>query len=349
MWRILRKDLILGPRSSFFLFAILLPVALTVILQLAFGALLAPHPRLALFDAGSSAIPAALARLQGFEVEVMQDEETLLRRVKANHFDAGLVLPQGFDEAVRYGGKPALPLLLSRESHASNRFLIRAQVLAAVREVVGDDAPADVELVTFGDAGVPLSLRLLPVIVFYALAMAGIFVPGSSLVEEKERGTLVALLVSPAKLSEVLVAKWVLGFSFASVMSAATLALNQALGPRPLEGLVVVAIAAALTSVLGLLVGVAAKDSAMLFGLIKGAGLLLFAPALFYLFPDWPQWVARVFPLYWIIEPIWRVSVMGEPIQVVWVEVAVALGLTGSLLFVVVQLSGRLRRRMAAG
>ena len=87
----------------------------------------------------------------------------------------------------------------------------------------------------------------------------------------------------------------------------------------------------------------------MLFGLIKGAGLLLFAPALFYLFPDWPQWVARMFPLYWIIEPIWRVSVMGEPIQVVWVEVAVALTLTGALLFVVVQLSGRLRRRMATG
>ncbi len=342
VWRVLHKDLALGPRSPFFLYTIILPVALTVLFQFAFGALFAPRPRLALVDEGASAMAASIAKAEGIELTVLEDAQALRRRVQANDFDAGLVLPLGFDEAVRGGERPPLPLLVGGESHASNRLLLQATVIDAVRELSGAAAPVEVELVTFGEEGLPLSLRLVPVIVFYALAMAGIFVPGSSLVEEKEQGTLMAISVTPTKVSEVLVAKWALGLAFASVMSAMTLLLNQAVGPRSLEVLLVIVVAAALTAMLGLLVGVVAKDSPMLFGLIKGAGLVLFAPALFYLFPDWPQWIAMLFPLYWIMEPIWQVSVMGVPLSSVWLEVVVALAITGSLLMLVVRLARRL-------
>lgn len=339
----MRKDLALGPRSPFLLMAVLLPLVLTVVLQSAFGTLFAPRLRLALFDPGSSAITAALERPAGLEVAVLQSAETLKRRVEANDFDAGLVLPPGFDEAVRGGQLPRLSLYFAGESYASNRFIIQAMVLDAVRAIGREDAPAEVQLVTFGEEGIPLSLRLVPMLVFYALAMAGIFVPGSSLVEEKERGTLMAVVVSPVKISEVLVAKWALGFSLAWGLSTVTLLLNQALGPRPMEALLVLAVAASLTSMLGLLVGVLSKDSAMLFGLIKGTGLILFTPALFYLFPDWPQWAAQVFPLYWVIEPVWRVSVLGEPVSGVWLELTVALVITTAVLGLALWLSARMK------
>ena len=54
IWKVLRKDLALGPRSSIFLWAIVLPFAMTLILQVAFGSLFDPEPRLGILDDGDS-------------------------------------------------------------------------------------------------------------------------------------------------------------------------------------------------------------------------------------------------------------------------------------------------------
>jgi ABC-2 type transport system permease protein len=192
-------------------------------------------------------------------------------------------------------------------------------------------------------------VRLVPVIVFYALAIAGVFVPASSLVEEKEQGTLMAMLVTPVRPSEVLVAKWLLGTLFASVMAMVTLVLNGAIGANWFEVAVVVLVAGALSSMIGLLIGLFARDSTVMFGLVKGMGAFLFAPALFYIFTEWPQWIARIFPLYWVIEPIWQVSIMGGSLSQVWFELLVALGITVALLPVALWLARRMQTQMAAG
>lgn len=343
-WKILRKDLALGPRSPVFLWAIVLPFALTLILQVAFGALFEPKPRMGIVDEGASAITSAMKRAEGIKVTVLDDEEELKRLVEANDLDAGLVLPAGFDDAVRAGEKPTLQFYISGESYASNRIILTVTTIDLVRELEGTPAPVTVKVVNFGEAGLPMSVRLVPVIVFYALVIAGLFLPGSSIVEEKEQGTLTAMLVTPVKTAEVLAAKWLLGLLLASVMAVATLALNGALGPNWLEVVAVALVAAALAGVLGVLVGVVAKDSAMMFGIVKGTGIFLFAPAIFYVFPEWPQWIAKLFPLYWIIDPIWQVSVLGEPISGVWQELAVAVGITVAL----GALAARLARRMEA-
>nr|MDA3935557.1 ABC transporter permease [Actinomycetota bacterium] len=60
IWKVLRKDLALGPRSPFFLYAIILPFALTLVFQVAFGSLFEPSPRLGIVDDGSSEITARI-------------------------------------------------------------------------------------------------------------------------------------------------------------------------------------------------------------------------------------------------------------------------------------------------
>lgn len=331
VWKLLRKDLALGPRSAVFLWAVVMPVALTLVLQVAFGALFDPEPRLGVVDRGDSAVTAAVTAMDGIAVTLLDDEAALRDRVEANDFDAGIVLPAGFDDAVRSGARPELRFWISGESHAANRIILTVAAIDLVREVEGRQAPVVVEVVSFGEEGLPISTRLIPLIVFFALVMAGLFLPASSLVEEKEQGTLTALLVTPVRPGEVLVAKWLLGVLLASVMATAMLALNGALTGNWLAVLVVVFVAAALSTMIGLLVGVVASDSAKMFAAVKGMGLFLFAPALFYVFPDWPQWIAMLFPLYWIIEPIWQVPVMGEPLAAVAGELGIALAITVGL------------------
>jgi len=65
---------------------------------------------------------------------------------------------------------------------------------------------------------------------------------------------------------------------------------------------------------LGLLLGTLAKRTMELLAAIKGIGALLFVPALVMLFPSIPQWISRVFPTYYIIDPIVKLTMMGEPL-----------------------------------
>ncbi len=330
--RILLKDFSVGPRKPFFIWALIMPFALTLLFQFAFGSLFEPKPRVGIVDLGDSVVTGAIQELEGFEVSILQDVDDLKESVEQHDLDAGLVLTAGFDNAVRDGGKPVLEFYISGESLASNRIVISITAIEMIRDLEGSEPPVDVQMVYFGEPGLPISIRLVPVIVFYALVMAGIWVPSSSLVEEKEKGTLTALLVTSVRVNEVLAAKWLLGFLFAVFLAAATLLLNQAFGPRPLEVMAVIIIAAALTSMIGLLIGIYSKTATMLFTLIKSLGIFLFIPVVFYLFPEWPQWVAKLFPLYWIISPIWEVSVMGEPLGSVWFEMLIAVAITLALI-----------------
>jgi len=325
---IVLKDFSVGPRKSFFIWALIMPFAMTFLFQFAFGSLFEPKPRLGLVDLGSSALIAEAQELEGFEVTIINSVDELLEKVEQHDIDAGLVLAAGFDEAVKAGEMPLLPFYMSGETLASNRIIIAVTAIEMIRALEGSEAPVEVETVYFGEPGLPISIRLIPLLVFYALVMAGMWVPSASLVEEKERGTLTAMLVTAARLNEVLLAKWLMGFLFAIFLAVVTLLLNSAFGPRPLEVIAVIVVAAALTSMIGLLIGVYSKTATMLFTLIKSLGFFLFIPVIFYIFPDWPQWIARFFPLYWIISPIWEVSVMGNSLSTVWFEMLVAVAIT---------------------
>lgn len=348
MLKVLRKDLALGPRSPIFLWMLVLPLSLTLILQVAFGSLFNPEPRLGIVDEGDSQITSEVEQMEGIDLTLLDDPEELKTQVEANDLDAGLILSAGFDQAVQDGEQPELQFYISGESYASNRVILSVTTIDLVREVEGKEAPVTVDVVSFGEEGLPISVRLVPVIVFYALVMAGIFVPGSNLVEEKEQGTLMAMLVTPVRIAEVLAAKWTLGALLASVLAAVTLLLNQALGANWAQVIVVVLVAAAMSSMIGLLIGTFAKDSTIMFGIVKGLGIFLFAPVIFYVFPEWPQWIAKLFPLYWIIEPIWQVAVMGGSLSDVWVELTVAVGITLALIPLIGLVARRVQTQMAA-
>jgi ABC-2 type transport system permease protein len=127
-----------------------------------------------------------------------------------------------------------LPLYVSGESLASDRVIVSVTTLDLVRAVEGRTTPVTVEVVSTGHgAEAPLAQRMVPLLVLMALLVAGVFVTSFSLVEERERRTLDAVLVTPAGVGDVLVAKAALGLVLAVAMAAVTLALNGALRGSP--------------------------------------------------------------------------------------------------------------------
>lgn len=347
-WRILLKDLRLGPRSPILLWAIIFPVVGTLLVQLVFGSLFAPQPRLGIVDEGGSQVAAAMAEVKGIELRLVDTEDGLTHLVKTNDLDAGLVLPAGFDEQVQAGEQPPLQFFVGGESLASNRLILAVTTLDAVRSVEGSTPPVDVAIVSTGDPLLPMSSRMMPLLVLFALLIAGVFVPAFSIVGERESGTMTAMLVSPARGVDVLAAKAVMGMLLGMLMALVTLWLNDALGGQPLALLLAIGVASVMLAEVGLLFGSSARDAKTLFALMKSVNILLFAPVIFYIFPDWPQWIAQVFPTYYIINPIFEVAVRDATLTDIAWQLVVAVVISLALVPLVVVMSRRMTQQVSA-
>jgi len=342
------KDLRMGPRSPLFLFAIILPVALTFLIVGVFGSLFAPSPRLGIVDEGDSAIVASASALDGIEVTTVTSVASLRQMVEANDLDAGLVLTEGFDAALAGGERPELSFFIGGESLASNRIILEVTALDLVRSATGADAPVDVEVLTLGDAeAIPIATRMVPLLMIYAVAIAGAFVPAASIVEEKENGAIHSVLVTPTTMREYLAGKSGLGIILAMATGAVTLLLNQAFGTNPLLLLAILLIASVMMAQLGLMAGMYSEDSNMLFALMKGGGILVFYPVVFYIWPNLPEWIAKIAPTYWFLEPIFEVGVRNAGLADVWVSMLVALAWIAVFALAVRATSRRFEQRVA--
>ena len=89
---------------------------------------------------------------------------------------------------------------------------------------------------------------------------------------------------------------------------------------------------------LGILLGAMVKYFTTLFGVWKFGGILLWAPAIVYLFPQIPEWIGRIFPTYYIIWPIIEISINGGSWPDIAVNVFILIGLN-ILLFSIVMLT----------
>jgi len=262
VWAVWRKDLALGPRSPLLLYVLALPLLVTLVVQGVFGQLGAAPPRLGVVaPEGGAAMLAALAEA-GVRVTLVADERVLLERVERHALTAGLLLPAGFERALRAGERPPLRLYVAGESLASDRVLV----------------------------------------------------------------TMAALLASPLSVGELLVAKGLFGGTLALLMGVVTLALQGMWRGDWLLLLPPLIVGAWMAAILGGLYGVWARDTKTLFALFKSLNLVVVAPALFYLFPEWPRGIAYLFPTFWVIDPLVAVALHGAGLVEVAGSLAVAVG-----------------------
>ena len=347
--QVLRKDLRMGPRSPVLRWLLILPLAIVLLVRVALGALFDPLPRLALADVGESQLAAAIVQRDDVALTRCPDAATVHALVASHDADAGLVLPAGFDDQLRGGARPLLDLRLSGESLPSTHAQLVVLLLDEVRAL--EDRPAPVEVVVHAPAasrGLPVPALIVFSLVLFVLLVAGLFTPAFLLVEEREQGTLSALLVTPATLPAVLLAKAVLGVLLAVALSYVTLALGGALSVPPLALFAALVLGAATCAAIGLLYGTLVSDTRTLYTLVKSLNVLLLGPLVFYFFPEWPQWIAKIFPTYWFIDPLARIALQGATFADVAGELAVAAAVVAALAVPIVWLGRRLEGRLAA-
>ncbi len=348
VWSLVSGDLRLGFRSPVILWVLIMPFVITFLMQVVFVALFDPQPRICIYNSGESAITSVFERIEGIRLSHAGSPAELEAYIENNNADLGLVIENGFDQALRDGRKPELEYFFSGGSLASNRIVISLLVLDVLREMENREAPVEVVLHT-GDEEevVPLTRKLIPAIVLLVLIITGIFVPAFLLVGEKEQGTMKALLVTPVTVSDILFSKALLGFTMTVTMCFITLMLNGALSGQPLALLATVVAGAVVCNAIGLIYGTLAGNAKTLYTLVKSLNILLVGPILFYLFTGLPQWIAKIFPTYWFIDPLYSITLKGADFSDVCFKLAIALVVGILLGIAVVPMSRRMQRKLA--
>ena len=309
---LLSKEILQGQKGFILLWALVMPILISLILSLIFGNLISEKPTLGVVDEGDSQIVRMLMDHDSVKYRDYDSLPDLKEAVESGSVDMGLVLPEGFDDAIKQSSKTELEVYVWGESLAKDRIIIAVVIGDLVREIAGQEAPVEIESIYLGEEeDIPWSDRLLPIIVLMAVFLGGVFIPATSLITEKEKKTLDALVVTPVSIQDVLISKGLFGVILSVFSGIVVLLLNQAFGTHPLLLVMLLVLGALMAAEVGLICGVVFKDFNTLFAVWKSGGILLFGPAVIYMFPQIPQWIGRIFPTYYLIEPIITLTQKG--------------------------------------
>jgi ABC-2 type transport system permease protein len=346
---LLQKEIIQGPKNFIFIFGLVMPVILTLVLSLVFGSFFSGKPRLGVVDLGDSQVMTILNENPALSIRSYETADALEDAAERGAIDLGMVLPAGFDSQIQSGEQTELTTYMWGESLMEHRITLGTAIVQAVRQAAGQEAPVEVQQIVVGDiAAIPWEQRVLPLMVLVAMMMAGLMVPATSLVTEKAKHTLSALSVSPTTLLEIFAAKGLLGLFMSLFGGVMILVLNRLFTGQTLLLLFVLLLGSIFSALLGVLLGAIIKDINNLFAVMKGAGIFLYGPAIVKMFPEIPAWVGQLFPTYYVLEPVLEIVQNNAGLGDIAVLISVLAALIVALMIVIVVVSQRTREAEAA-
>lgn len=306
---LLGKEFLHGPRGFILVMTIVAPLLITVVLNIALGGFFSGKAQLAVYDEGQSQLITLLHEASQLSVKELDSPQALRDTVSLGAADVGIILPADFDSTIFSGERVSVTAYIWGESLSKDRTIITTSLLELTHQMNSQSEPILLESVILGDEEtIPWSQRLLPLMVMAGIFFGGLMLPATSLIEEKTRRTLQALAITPASLSEIFIVKGILGVVLSLVMGIIIILINNAWGTSPLLLVSILFLGAVMAAEVGLILGTLIKDMNTLFAVWKFGGLILFGPAIIYMFPQVPQWLNYLFPTYYITGPIMDLS-----------------------------------------
>jgi ABC-2 type transport system permease protein len=326
------KEFRYGSKNIIFFFAVIVPVVLSLFISLLVGNLFAGRPRFGVADLGESQLVENLSGLDYISLREYNSPEVLRADVARGALDMGLVLPENFDSELQTGQTPTLDVYTWGESLLKHRTTLGATLVRESIALAGYKTLVETNIILLGEeASVPWDVRLFPLVVIMTIVLGGTMVPATFVVQEKEKRTLNALLVTPVSLGEAMTAKGLAGVIISLIMGVIILTINGAWGGQPVTLLILLILSAMMASAGGIILGLLVKDFSTLFTAIKSIGILLYAPAIIYIFPEVPPWISRVFPTYYMIGPIVDVSLNNAGWGEIYLDVIILCVLIGAM------------------
>ncbi len=312
IFSIFGKDLRLYARDMMFVFLTVLGIATFVTL---YWVLPRDVDETIAVGVNGSEVRSALQSLAAQEEEGLgltwfEGVDDLVSAVRNREIEVGIDFPDGFLQAVAAGSqstvtvyvRPNLPPEIAEAMESMVREISYA--VAGYRLPVSEPAS---ETVVLGEdrAGdqVPFRDRLRPLYAFFILVLEAMSL-GTLIASEVQERTITAMLSTPARLGDILIAKLLLGTLIAFSEAVIILLLIQGFGAAPAIVLVAILLGAMLVTGVAMIAGSAGRDliATMLLGLLFLIPMGI--PAFAVLFPGAPARWVEYLPTYGIVDVI---------------------------------------------
>ncbi len=262
-------------------------------------------------------VPPAFSLLiehEGLDTRYFSDEETLKKAVLDGDFQAGLSLPPDIMDTWAAGDKPEVTLYYSSSAAPE----MNAAMIALIKELSYIQTGQELNFETteeilgpdmLGDQ-IALRDRMRPLLAIFIL-LVEILTLASLIAVEIEQGTARAILATPLRISDLFLAKGLLGISLAFGQAVLFMGLVGGFGQQPLIILATLIIGSIMTVGIGFLLASAVRDV----NAVTGWGMLIlillavpgFGVAIPGLISDW----AKIIPSYYLTDTVSRVTNYG--------------------------------------
>jgi ABC-2 type transport system permease protein len=346
---ITRKDIADALTNRMFLVGFLLPPLLSALFSIIYVKEFTNQSlNISVYDPENSAMVEAIRSMDGVTLIDASSADQVARDVEDDAV-AGIIVPAGFDTAMQAGDQPELTLLVDQGEGIGTENSVNRIVQEALRQAAGQSLPAQIAVTHVGEAAGQfasgnLSLQhfFMMTLVILAMLTLGVNTMPNMMIEEKERHTLDAILVSPASPVDVVLGKAIVGMLFMAADVAILLGINNGLaGQWPLT-LLLIFLGCIMMVLMGLLIGTAFQRqvTANMWGTV--VVMILIIPTWFVSGgPDIIRTLVRALPTYYIVDGIQQTLAGAATFESLSLDLAVLLAVSVALFGMVVWAQAR--------
>ncbi len=319
---IAKKDAIMVRRNKLLLLALFGGILFSLIYY-ALPAEVDDTYHIAYFDGGDSSLFGTLPPFAsvGLAFESTASRTALLESVNSGEYLAGIVIPAGFDAAAVAGDMPVLELVFKADTDAAITDTVSylARSLADYHAYGSVPVILPTQVVGEDTSGIqaPLREKSVPFYLIVALMME-MWTIATLIIEETAAGTMRAVLVTPARPSDVITAKTIVGGMYTLGVVCVILIITRSLRGDPVALAVGIMLGTMLAVSLGLLLGSLSKTITGSYIYVSVPMLVLILPALILLVPGLSHDAIRAIPTYYLVDALEGVLNRGASLADVW-------------------------------
>lgn len=259
---------------------------------------------------------AAGEEAQGLSVVAFDSRENLITAVEEGEEDValGLAFPDDFFTAVAAGRPTTVAVVATAEVPPELRTAMESFVREAAFAISGNPLPVEFqqEILGVDRVGAQVSLRekFRPLLAFLVLMIEMLSLAGI-LASEMLNRTVTAVVTTPARLSDFLLAKVIFGALLAFSQVALLSLAIQSLGTEPVLMLTLLLLGSLMATAFALIAGSFGKDfiSVTFFSLLFIIPMMI--PAFSLLFPGSASFWIQALPTYGLVQGITDVTAYG--------------------------------------
>ncbi len=303
---ILQKDLIDSVKNRTVFFSILFPILLSLLFQFVTKESKFAPLKIAFVESGKGEVTSFFKDKGSlfFKVYPVKDVAKAKKMVQQGRVNAAVEVPEGFVESLKAGEVPYLYVWVD-ESEPRKSAVLEMLITKFMYHFKHASPPVEVILQGVMGKGFTLERSMIPIWILFVV-LGGFMVVASSLVEERERKTLQAVLVTPCSFSEILIGKGLMGFILTTLGGICILGLNKGFVGNVFGSLLVLMIGGFFFSLLGVLVGLILPSHATTNSFGSILYLVLFMPVVLADSSVYIKGFAKVLPSYYIKTGMWK-------------------------------------------